>query len=97
MADQLTIFDRIVLPPATSQLAAVLKMLIERDGVDERETPFNGFRSRISDLILKHGLNIRFIMRPFINQFGRKSEYRRHFLLSSDKAEAVELYNKING
>lgn len=82
--------------PARSQLAAVLKMLIENDFVSERDTPFNGFRSRISDLRLDYGLDVRFAWVEYTNQFGRKGRYRKHFLLSIDKDKAIEVYNRIN-
>lgn len=82
------------LPPAKTQLASVLKMLIETNGISERQTVFNGFRSRISTL-RKH-LNIRTVQEDFISQFGRKSQYNVHFLMDCDKDAARELYEKIN-
>lgn len=84
------------LPPAKNQMAAVLKLLIETKGVSERDTPFNGFRSRISELRLEFNLNIRHVKENFVTQFGKLSHYNRHFLLECDKAEAIELYEKIN-
>lgn len=81
-------------PPAKNQLAAVLKLLIESGGVSERDTVFNGFRSRISQLRKK--LNIRTIQKDFTSQFGRRSQYNVHFILDCDKEEARKLYEKIN-
>lgn len=93
---QATLFDYTRLADPKNQLASVLKLLITTKGVSEQQTPFNGFRSRISDLRLKHQLNIRTIQKEFINQFNRPSKYNVHFLLEGDKQKAIELYNKIN-
>lgn len=82
------------LAPAKNQLASVLKKLIDNDFVSERDTNFTGFRGRISNLRLDHGLDIRFETRKFINPFGRKSYYRDHCLV--DKEKAIEVYQKIN-
>lgn len=83
------------LPPAKNQRAAVLKMLIDSNGVSEQQTPFNGFRTRISEL-KRGGLNIRTIKESFVNQFGKASQFNRHFLMDCDKEQARELYEKIN-
>lgn len=82
------------LPAPKNQKAAVLKMLIESNGLSERDTFYNGFRSRISQL-RKH-LNIRTIQKDFVSQFGRKSQYNVHFILDCDKPAARELYQRIN-
>lgn len=93
---QTSIFQNIKVEPARNQLASVLKMLIENPSVSERDTPFNGFRSRISDLRLKHNLEVRHTEVKFVNQFGRESSYRKHYLLEIDKEKGVELYREIN-
>lgn len=82
------------LAPAKNQMASVLKMLIEREFVSERDTVFNGFRSRLSNLTKDYGLDIQFVLRKFQNQFGRNASYRDHFLV--DKQKAIEVYQKIN-
>lgn len=92
---QLSIFS-IELPPARNQLAAVLKALIENKNVSERDTVFNGFRSRISELRRKHELNIGYITEDFVNQFNHSSTFRRHYLLPGEKEKAIEIYNQIN-
>lgn len=77
-----------------NQTAAVLRMLITRKKVSERQTPFNGFRARVSEL--RQHVSINFTVEKFVNQFGRVSHYREHYLQLPDKSKAVELYNKIN-
>lgn len=84
------------LPQPTNQAADILKALIESNGVSELNKDYNGFRSRISELKRKFGLNIRFIQKEFVNRFGRKSHYREHFLRNADKKEAERVYREIN-
>lgn len=77
-----------------NQTAAVLRLLITKKKVSERQTPFNGFRARVSEL--RQQVSINFTVEKFVNQFGRVSHYREHYLQLTDKSKAVELYNKIN-
>ena len=80
-----------------NQRASVLKMLIIKNSLSERDTVFNGFRTRISELKKEpHNLNIRTIRVPFTNQFGRPGHYNKHFLLDADKPEAVKLFIEMN-
>ena len=94
--EQLAIDFEFKVEPAKGQLQDVLKMLIERSGVSERDTNYNGFRTRISELKNEHGLNVRTIKIKFVNTFGRNGSYHRHFLYSIDKPKAIILYNQIN-
>lgn len=84
------------LPAPINQTADILKALIEQPGVSELQKDYNGFRSRISELKRKFGLNIRFVQKEFVNRFGRKSHYREHFLRDSDKKAAERVYREIN-
>jgi hypothetical protein len=84
------------LPQPTNQAADILKALIESNGVSELTKKYNGFRSRISELKNKFGLNIRYVEKEFTNRFGRKSKYREHFLRNADKKEAERVYREIN-
>jgi len=77
-----------------NQTAAVLRLLITRKKVSERQTPFNGFRARVSEL--NKLIQIPFNHVKFTNQFGNKGYYREHYLQLPDKSKAIELYNKIN-
>ena len=79
----------------TTQLTAVLSMLINCKEVSERDTPFNGFRARIADLRNKHGLNVKNRAVKFVNQFNHKSEYNLYFIDRSAKPAARELYKKL--
>lgn len=84
------------LAPPKNQRAAVLKMLIESEGVSERDTVYNGFRMRITELKRIPELNIHTIREPFVSQFGKLSKFNVHFMLDLDKEIAIEIYNKIN-
>lgn len=77
-----------------NQISAVLHELINTEGISERDMPFNGFRSRISDL--NKSIKIDYKEESFVNQFGRKSSYRRHFLQPSQIEGAKILFTKIN-
>jgi hypothetical protein len=79
-----------------SQTAVILRALIKRTrGISERGFPYNGFRSRLSDL-RDLGLNIRHVVRHYKNSLNHPSYYRVHFLRESDKAGAVKIYEKLN-
>lgn len=84
------------LPAPINQTADILKGLIERNGISERDMNYNGFRSRISELRNTFKLNIRHVEKEFVNKFGHKSRYREHFLYDGDKVEAVRVYGEIN-
>lgn len=77
-----------------NQTAAVLRLLITRKKVSERQTPFNGFRARVSEL--NKLIQIPFNHVKFTNQFGNKGYYREHFIADMNKSKAIELYKKIN-
>lgn len=56
----------------------------------------SGFRTRISNLILDHGL---FLEREWIfafNQYGNQIKYGKHYLPEKEKEKAVQLYKNLN-
>lgn len=79
-----------------SAKATILYGLITRSEISERQYPFNGFRTRLSDLRLKHNLNIRYKEIKATNQFGHPMVYRVHYLWRISIPKAIRLYNKIN-
>jgi len=85
------------LPKPKSAKATILYGLITRQEISEQEYPFNGFRSRVSDLKLKHNLPIRFKKIKGKNQFGHAMVYRVHYLWRISIPKAIRLYRKING
>ncbi|HTI94707.1 MAG TPA: hypothetical protein VL727_29150 [Puia sp.] len=76
--------------------ASILKALITMNEISEREYPYNSFRSRISDLIHKHKVNVRFKERKAKNSFGNPMVYRVHYLWRSELSKAARVYREIN-
>lgn len=84
------------LPEPKTQLQVVLLMLIQAaDGVSERDTHYNGFRSRISNLKLDYAAPIKTVSVKFITDLKKKSHYNRHYIEASDKQTAIALYHKL--
>lgn len=82
-----------------SNIAEVLLTLIQDGNVSIKDKAFghlSGFRTRISDLTLKHGLQLETKMEKDTNKFGNSYSYAVHILPESQKEYAIELYNKIN-
>lgn len=84
------------LPKPRSAKATILYGLITRAEISEMDYRFNGFRTRLSDLRLKHNLNIRYKEIKATNQFGHAMVYRVHYLWKISIPRAIRLYNKIN-
>lgn len=79
-----------------NQKAHMLLDMIEGKMIAEQDYCYNRFRGNISDFILKEGLEIRHQDVPFVNQYGHKGTYRKHYILSIDRDKAREVYEKIN-
>ena len=56
----------------------------------------SGFRTRISELSLKHGVMIDSINEKGVNKFGSNIIYKRHFIAQNHIEEAKTIYLKIN-
>jgi hypothetical protein len=83
--------------PRTQQQFILKKLIENKSGISERQTNFNMFRGSISVLkkrLRQSGVMLKYIDRPFVNQFGRKRNYRTHYLLRKDVSIAKKLYNK---
>ena len=77
-----------------NQKAAILYKLIVQDGLSERDTNYNGFRARISEL--NELISISYESKPFVSEFGHKNCYRWHYLRPMQKLEAMRIYKEIN-
>lgn len=84
------------LAPPKNQKAKLLKALIEGNMISERDTNWNGFRTRISELRLNHNVPIRFNWKAFTNEFGHEGKYKVHYILTVDKDMCIEIYEKVN-
>ena len=75
-----------------SQITFILNQLIHKGSISERETNFNGYRSRKSELINKYGLRLIEVKIPFKNVFGHKSYYTQIRLDKRHLKKASSLY-----
>jgi hypothetical protein len=84
------------LAPPKNQMARLLYDMINGRMISEQDYHFNRFRGSLSDLRNDYGVPIRHQDEKFTNSFGRESRYRRHYILSVDKEQAIEVYHKLN-
>lgn len=56
----------------------------------------SGYRTRVSQLQLIHGLKLDRVTDTRCNKFGNTYVYAIHKLPESEKEKAIELYNKLN-
>lgn len=85
-----------LLSPPKNQKAVILKRLIEGEMISERDTVYNGFRTRISELKLDYGVPIRFNWKPFVNEFEHVRKYKVHYLLTIDRERCIAIYERLN-
>lgn len=84
------------LSPPKNQRAKLLKAMIEGNEVSEQAFGWNGFRTRISELINDWDVPIRNAWKPFVNEFGHPGKYKVHFILTVDKEACISIYEKVN-
>ena len=82
--------------PKTSK-AEILYTLIKSGSVSIMVFPYlSSFRTRISDLKLKHGLSIKRVKKTKLNKFNNSYTYIVHKLDKSQIENAVKIYKEIN-
>lgn len=82
--------------PKTSEQEVLLTLIIQGH-VSIFDFPYlSGFRTRVSDLQIKHSLFLERVMDSRCNKFSNSYSYAIHRLPSSEKEKAIELYNKLN-
>ncbi len=80
------------IPKTTIQ--EVLYTIIKKGHVSIFDFPYlSGFRTRVSDLNLKHNLNLERITSVRNNKFGNPYTYAIHKI--TDKQKAIELYKSL--
>lgn len=82
--------------PKTSQQEVLLHLILFGNASIEDFPFLSGFRTRISNIILDHGI---FLEREWIftfNKFGNSIKYAKHTLPESEKQKAINLYKKLN-
>ena len=82
--------------PTTSQ-EEVLLTLILQGRVSIFDFPWlSGFRTRVSNLQLVHGLKLERVLDSRANKFGNVYSYAIHKLPTEEKENAIALYKKLN-
>lgn len=77
--------------------ADVLYSLIRNKKVSLQDFPrLAGFRTRLSNIKVKHQLPLIFITKEGINKFGNKMVFREHILEENQVEKAISIYNQIN-
>jgi len=95
MNKQTELFQGYPFPKTSGQ--EVLLTLILQGNVSIFDYPYlSGFRTRVSDLQLKHGLFLERIKDSRCNKFGNTYTYYIHKLPENQKLKAIDLYHKLN-
>lgn len=77
-----------------TNIQEILYTLIENGEVSIMDYPYlSSFRTRISDLNLKHGLSFDTYFKTKINKFKNSYSYAVHKL--TNKEQAIKLYNEM--
>lgn len=81
----------------TTSTEEVLLTLITQGHVSIFDYPYlSGFRTRVSNLCLVHGLKLDRVLDKRTNKFGNVYSYAIHKLPKEEKEKAINLYKKIN-
>jgi len=90
------LFEGFAFPKSSEQ--EVLLTLILQGHVSLFDYPYlSGFRTRVSQLQLVHGLSLERKVDSRCNKYGNPFSYAIHFLPESEKDKAIELYERLNG
>jgi hypothetical protein len=80
----------------TTALTEVLYELLTKKAISNADLPYMwGFRSRISDLINKYGIDLHTTEVKAKNKHGRAYSYVQHQLMK--RKDALKTYNKLIG
>jgi hypothetical protein len=84
------------LPLPTTNIQEVLYTLIIQGHVSILDYPYlSGFRTRVSEIVRKHGIHLNKKHDTRCNKFGNEYTYTIHFLPKQLKQKAIETYIKI--
>lgn len=82
--------------PKTSEQEVLLTLILQGHVSIFDFNYLSGYRTRVSQLQLVHGLNLTRVTATRCNKFGNTYVYAIHKLPESEKQKAIELYNKLN-
>lgn len=81
----------------TTNIEEILLTLITKGKVSLFDYPvLAGFRTRCSELINKHNIQLKTIKDTRCNKFGNTFTYHIHFLPTLEKEKAINLYKQLN-
>ncbi len=77
-----------------NQIKRVVFDLIRKiRGVTESDYPYHAFRHYMT--IINRNICVKHIEKKFVNSFGRKSDYRVHFITNTEKKKAIMYYKSL--
>lgn len=80
----------------TSNISEVLFELIRKRKVSFHNFDYmQGYRTRVSELSNKYGLNLKTELVSDKNKFGNPYQYAVHYLPENQRNKAVKLYDKL--
>jgi hypothetical protein len=82
--------------PKTNEQEVLLHLIVENTVSIMDYSYMSGFRTRISRIVLIHGIFLTRVFETGINHHGNKYSYAVHGLPESQKQKAIELYLKLN-
>ena len=95
MGIQIELFEGYEYP--TTNTEEILLTLILQGYVSIFDFPYlSGFRTRVSNLQLVHGLKLNRVLNKRNNKFGNSFSYAIHRLPPEEKESAILLYKKLN-
>lgn len=95
MGTQMELFEGYEYP--TTNTEEILLTLILQGRVSIFDFPYlSGFRTRVSELQLTHGLKLNRVLDKRCNNFGNQYSYAIHRLPPEEKENAIALYKKLN-
>jgi len=95
MGKQMELFEGYEYPTTSGE--EVLLTLILQGYVSIFDFPWlSGFRTRVSNLQLIHGLKLNRVLANRSNKFGNQFSYAIHRLPPEEKENAILLYKKLN-
>lgn len=90
-------YETFLLQKPKNSTQEVLLHLIDRGSVSIFDFSYlSGFRTRISDLKLKFGLNLITELHTAKNKFNRTFTYAKHILPDYEKEKAKQVYKSIS-
>lgn len=82
--------------PKTSEQEVLLTLILQGHVSIFDFSYLSGYRTRVSQIQLIHGLKLDRVTDTRCNKFGNNYTYAIHKLPESEKQKAIDLYNKLN-